>query len=71
MVMMVMEVLVAMVVMMMIPMKPSSMTMTMAMISPSGKEFPRQTSACRRAFSLYVLSAPQRLRSLSVILLAS
>jgi hypothetical protein len=36
---MVMKVLVAM-VMMMIPMKPSSMTVTMAMISPSGKEFP-------------------------------
>jgi hypothetical protein len=37
MVMMVMKVLVAMV----IPMKPSSMTVTMAMISPSKKEFPR------------------------------
>jgi hypothetical protein len=33
-VMMVMKVLVAMVVMMMIPMKPSSMAVTMAMISP-------------------------------------
>jgi hypothetical protein len=50
MVMMVMKVL----VMMMIPMKPSSMTVMMAMISPFGKEFPRQISACRRAFSLYV-----------------
>jgi hypothetical protein len=28
------------VVMMMIPMKPSSITVTMAMICPSGKEFP-------------------------------
>jgi hypothetical protein len=50
MVMMAMKVL----VMMMIPMKPSSMTVTMAMISPSGKEFPQQISACQRAFSLYV-----------------
>jgi hypothetical protein len=29
------------VVMMMIPMKPSSITVTMAMISPSEKQFPR------------------------------
>jgi hypothetical protein len=52
---------------MMIPMKPSSMAVTMAMISPSGKEFLWQISACRRAFSLYVFSASQRRRSLSVI----
>jgi hypothetical protein len=64
-VMMVMKVLVVM--MMMIPMKPSSMTMMMATISPSGKEFPWQISACRRAFSLCVFSAPQRRWSLSVI----
>jgi hypothetical protein len=47
----VMKVLVAM-VMMMIPMKPSSMMVTMVMIPP------RQISACRRAFSLCVFSAP-------------
>jgi hypothetical protein len=69
MVMMVMKVLVAMVMMMMmIPMKPSSMTVMMAMISPSGKAFPRQISAYRRAFSLCVSSAPQRRQSLSAIL---
>jgi hypothetical protein len=47
-----------MMVMMMILMNPSSMAMTMAMISLSGKEFPLQISACRRVFSLYVFSAP-------------
>jgi hypothetical protein len=62
----VMKVLVMM-VMMMIPMKPSSMAVTIATISPFGKEFPRQISACQRAFSLCVFSAPQRRRSLSVI----
>jgi hypothetical protein len=66
MVMMVMKVLVAMVMMMVIPMKPGSMTV---MIPPSGKEFPWQISACRRAFSLCVFSAPQRRWSLSAILL--
>jgi hypothetical protein len=55
-VMKMMKVLVMM-VMMMIPMKPSSMTMMMATISLSGKEFPRQISAYRRAFSLCVFSA--------------
>jgi hypothetical protein len=68
MVMTVMKVLVMMVMMMMIPMKPSSMAVTMATISPSGKEFPRQISACRRAFSVCVFSAPQRRRSLFAIL---
>jgi hypothetical protein len=66
-VMKMMKVLVMMVMMMMILMKPSLMTMTMATISPSGKEFPQQISACRRAFSLYVFSAPQRRQSLSAI----
>jgi hypothetical protein len=65
-VMMVMKVLV---MMMMIPMKPSLMMVTMAMIFPCGKEFPWQISACRRAFSLYVFSAPQRQRSISPIFL--
>ena len=46
--------------MMMIPMKSSSMTVTMATISPSGREFPRQISACWRALFSLVFSAPQR-----------
>jgi hypothetical protein len=62
-VMMVMKVL----VMMMIPMKPGSITVMMAMIPPFGKEFPRQISACQRAFSLYVFFAPQRRWSISAI----
>jgi hypothetical protein len=67
-VVMMMMVLVMMVMMMMIPMKPNSMAMMIATIFPlSGKEFPRQIFACRRAFSLYVFSAPQRQRSLSLI----
>jgi hypothetical protein len=37
-------------VMMMIPMKSGAMVMTMATISPLWEEFPRQISACRRAF---------------------
>ena len=42
-----------MMMMMMIPMKSSSMMVTMATISPSGREFPQRISACRRAlFSL-------------------
>jgi hypothetical protein len=64
--MMVMKVLVMM--MMTILMKPSSMMMTMVTISPSGKEFPQQISACRRAFSLCVFFAPQRRQILSTIL---
>jgi hypothetical protein len=68
MVMMVMKVLVMRVMMMMmIPMKSSSMAITMATISPLWEEFPQQISACRRAFSLYVFSAPQRRWSLSLI----
>jgi hypothetical protein len=66
-VMKMMKVLVIMAMMMMIPMKPSSMAVMMATISPLRKEFPRQISACRRAFSLCVFFAPQRQRSLSVI----
>jgi hypothetical protein len=57
-VMMVMKVLVA-IVMMMILMKPSSMTVTMAMISPSEKEFPWQISASGE-LSLYVCFPPHR-----------
>jgi hypothetical protein len=45
---------------MMIPMMSSSMTVTMASISPSGREFHRQILACRRALFSLVFSAPQR-----------
>jgi hypothetical protein len=56
------------VMMVMISMKPGSMVMTMATISPLQEViFPRQISACRRAFSLRLFSAPQRRRSLSLI----
>ena len=44
--------------MMMIPMKSSSMTVTMVTISPSGREFPQQIAACRRAFLSLWFSAP-------------
>jgi hypothetical protein len=60
----VMMVMMVLVMMMMIPMKPSSM---MVMISLSGREFPRQISAYRRAFSLSVFFAPQRRRNISLI----
>ena len=53
--------------MMMIPMKSSSMAVTMATISPSGKEFPRQISACRRAFLSLWFSASQRRRNISLV----
>jgi hypothetical protein len=43
---------VVMTVMMLISMKPSSMVVMMAILPPSGKEFPRQISTYRRAFSL-------------------
>jgi hypothetical protein len=60
-VMMVMKVLVAMVMIMMILMKPSSMTVTMAMISlPPGRNFARQIFVCRRTFSLCVCFPPRR-----------
>jgi hypothetical protein len=55
-----------MMIMMMIPMKSGAMVMTMATISLSGKEFPRQISLCRRAFLSLVFSAPQRRRCLSL-----
>jgi hypothetical protein len=56
-------------VMMMIPMKSSWMAVTMATISPSGREFPRQISACRRAFlSLWFFASQQR-RNISVVAL--
>jgi hypothetical protein len=67
-VMMVMKVLVAM-VMMMIPMKPSSMTVTMAMISPLREGISPADFCLPESFpSLCVFSAPQRRWSLSAIL---
>jgi predicted transglutaminase-like cysteine proteinase len=63
-VMVVMKVLVM--VMMMISMKSSSMAMTMATISPLWEGI-SLADFCRRAFSLYVFSAPQRRWSLSRI----
>ena len=50
---------VEMMMMMMIPMKSSVRVMAMAMITPSGREFPRQISPCWRAFSLSVVSVPE------------
>jgi hypothetical protein len=61
------EVMMVLVMMMMIPVKPSSMTVTMAMIPPSGREFPQQIFACRRAFSLSQFSAPQMRRNISLM----
>jgi hypothetical protein len=59
-----------MMVMMMIPMKPSSMVMTMATISPL-REGISPTDFCLPesflSLSLYVFSAPQRWQSLSLI----
>ena len=62
-----MMVLVVEMVMMMIPMKSSWMTVTMATISPSGREFPRQILACRRAFlSLWFFASRWR-QNISVV----
>jgi hypothetical protein len=66
-VMMVMKVLVAMVMMMMISMKPSSMTVTMAMIFPLQEGISPVDFCLQRAFSLCVFFASQRQWSLSVI----
>ena len=65
--MMVVLVLVVEMVMMMITMKSSSMTVMMATISPTGKEFPRQISPCRRAFLSLVFSASQRRRNMFLV----
>jgi hypothetical protein len=46
--------------MMVMEMMSSSMTVTMASISPSGREFPRRIPARRRALFSLVFSAPQR-----------
>jgi hypothetical protein len=45
---------------MVMEMMSSSMTVTMASISPSGREFPRRIPARRRALFSLVFSAPQR-----------
>jgi hypothetical protein len=63
-----MKVLVAMVMMMMmISMKPSSMTVMMAMIFPLQEGISPTDFYLRRAFSLCVFFASQRQRSLFVI----
>src|SRR3954454_6075038 len=62
--MVVVMVLVVEMVMMMILMKSSLMAVTMATISPSGREFPRQIPACRRAFLSSWFSASQRRRNI-------
>jgi hypothetical protein len=61
--------MVEMMMMMMIPMKSSSMMMTIASISPFGREFPRRIPARRRALFSLVFSAPQRRLCLFAILL--
>jgi hypothetical protein len=61
-VMMVTEVLVMMTMVMMIPMKPSSIMVTMAMVSPTDFCLPE-------SFLSLCISAPQRRQSLSAILL--
>jgi hypothetical protein len=62
-----MKVLVIMVMKMMIPMKPSSMVMMMATISPLRKVISPADFCLPESFSLSVFSAPQRRRSLSLI----
>src|SRR3954454_21123388 len=52
--------------MMMIPMKSSSMVVTVAMVSPSEREFPWQICSLQESFSLFVVSAPQRQRNISL-----
>src|SRR4051794_2847784 len=58
MVMVMMMVLVVETMMMMIPMKSSSMAVTMAMVSPSGREFPRQICSLQERFSLFMVFHP-------------
>src|SRR3954454_15094873 len=63
--MVVVMVLVVEMVMMMILMKSSLMAVTMATISPSGREFPRQIPTCRRVFLSSWFSASQRRQNIS------
>jgi hypothetical protein len=65
-----MKVLVMMVMKMMILMKPSSMVMTMATISPLCEGISSADFCLPESFSLSVFSAPQRRRCLSLIPLA-
>src|SRR3954462_4738972 len=58
MVMMMVLVVEMMMTMMMIPMKSSSMAVTMAMVSPSGREFPRHICSLQESFSLFVVFRP-------------
>src|SRR4051812_47447191 len=58
MVMMMVLVVEMMMMVMMIPMKSSSMVVTMAMVSPSGREFPRQICSLQERFSLFVVLRP-------------
>jgi hypothetical protein len=67
MVMVKMKVLVMMVMNMMIPMKPSSMVMMMAMISPLQEVIFLADFCLPESFSLLVFSAPQMRWSLSQI----
>jgi hypothetical protein len=66
-----MKVLVMMVMEMMIPMKPSSMAMTMAMTSPLREGISPADFCLPESFSLSVFFASQRRRSLSLIPLDS
>jgi hypothetical protein len=67
MVMVMMKVLVMMVMKMMIPMKSSTMALTMATISPLREGISPADFCLPESFSLSVFSAPQRRRSLSLI----
>jgi hypothetical protein len=62
-----MKVLVMMVMEMMIPMKPSSMVMTMATIFPLREGISPTDFCLPESFSLSVLSTPQWRQSLSLI----
>jgi hypothetical protein len=62
-----MKVLVMMVMKMMIPMKPSSMVMMMAMISPLREGISPTDFCLPESFSLSVFSASQKRWSLSLI----
>jgi hypothetical protein len=61
-----MKVLVMMMMVMIIPMKSSTMMMTMAMISPHRKGISPADFCLPESFSLSVFSAPQRRRCLSL-----
>ena len=60
-----MMVLMMMMMTMMILMMPGAMTVTVVMISPSGREFPRRNLPARKLFYLYVVSVAKRRRKTS------